>query len=167
MSKDGTVAPKERINIKYVPSTGNEQSEVELPLKVVVVGDFKGTSDDTPIEERGTVSIDKNNFESVIRESDLRIQTSVANKLVEEEGQDLPVNLSFSSLNDFNPDSIAKQVPELKKLVELREAMVALKGPLGNIPQFRASLQDLLASEESRDKLLQELDLVSKEENPA
>lgn len=38
--KSGSVAPKERINIKYVPATGGEQAEVELPHKMLVLGDF-------------------------------------------------------------------------------------------------------------------------------
>lgn len=42
MAKQGTVAPKERINIKYVPATGDQQADTELPLKLLVVGDFKG-----------------------------------------------------------------------------------------------------------------------------
>jgi type VI secretion system protein ImpB len=48
-SKDGSVAPKERINIKYVPATGDQQAETELPLKMFVVGDFKGQAEETPI----------------------------------------------------------------------------------------------------------------------
>lgn len=160
MTKEGSVAPKERINIKYVPATGDQQEEVELPLKLVVMGDFKGHPEDTPIEERQTVSVDKNTFTSVMAESELSLSTSVPNKLVEEEGVDLPVNLSFKSLSDFAPDAIASQVPELKQLIELREALVALKGPLGNIPAFRTRMQELLSSQESRDKLLAELELV-------
>ncbi|MCE9664758.1 type VI secretion system contractile sheath small subunit [Halomonas sp. M5N1S17] len=161
MAKEGTVAPKERINIKYVPATGDQQAETELPLKLLVVGDFKGGAEETPIEERDKVSVDKNNFQSVMREAGLGLQAAVPNRLEEgEEPTDLAVNLSFKSLEDFAPDSVARQVPELRKLVELREALVALKGPLGNVPAFRDQLQKLMESDEARQQLLSELELL-------
>ncbi|WP_234498032.1 type VI secretion system contractile sheath small subunit [Vibrio maritimus] len=166
MSKEGSVAPKERINIKYIPKNGDAQSEVELPLKTLVVGDFKGHSMDTPLEERESVPVDKNNFTSVMRESELALSFSVNNQLIEEKDADLPIHLSFEQLSDFEPDAVAKQVPELNKLVELREALVALKGPLGNIPAFRERLQALLTSDESREKLLKELELVNPSDEP-
>ena len=161
MSKDGSVAPKERINIKYTPATGDAQAEVELPFKTLVVGDFKGRTEDAPVDERQTISIDKNNFDKVLGESGITLTTSVANRLVEEEGAELPVQLNINSLQDFSPDSIAQQMPEIKKLLELREALVALKGPLGNIPEFRKQLQSVISSEESRTKLLAELEGLS------
>ncbi|ENM3812340.1 type VI secretion system contractile sheath small subunit [Vibrio paracholerae] len=166
MSKEGSVAPKERINIKYIPATGDAQAEVELPLKTLVVGDFKGHAEQTPLEERATITVDKNNFEAVMRESELKITATVKNKLTDDENAELPVELNFKSLGDFAPDAVASQVPELKKLIELREALVALKGPLGNIPAFRERLQSLLNSEESREKLLAELNLLSGQEEP-
>ncbi|MDF4766677.1 type VI secretion system contractile sheath small subunit, partial [Vibrio parahaemolyticus] len=48
MSRDGSVAPKERINIRYVPATGDTQEDVELPLSMMVVGDFTARADETP-----------------------------------------------------------------------------------------------------------------------
>ena len=95
-----------------------------------------------------------------MKESKLELNFSVPNRLEEESQDDLPVKLNIESLADFSPDRIAQQVPELQKLLDLREALVALKGPLGNIPAFRNRLQDLLASEDAREQLLKELDLV-------
>ncbi|HKT99965.1 MAG TPA: type VI secretion system contractile sheath small subunit, partial [Paraburkholderia sp.] len=40
MASDGSVAPKERVNIVYRPATGDAKAEVELPLKLLVLGDF-------------------------------------------------------------------------------------------------------------------------------
>ena len=40
MPRESSVAPKERVNIVYRPATGDASEEVELPLKILVMGDF-------------------------------------------------------------------------------------------------------------------------------
>ncbi|SQD06630.1 type VI secretion protein [Escherichia coli] len=47
MSKkiEGSVAPRERINISYVPKTDGQTAEVELPLNMLVVGDTGNTQE--------------------------------------------------------------------------------------------------------------------------
>ena len=52
---------------------------------------------------------------------------------------------------------MAEQVPELNKLLELRKALQALKGPLGNLPAFRKKLQEILKTETDVDRILKEL----------
>jgi len=160
MSKSsGSVAPKERINIKYVPATDGEQAEVELPHKMLVLGDF-GLDDARALEDRSIMRIDKHSFNNVLNDADVSLAMSVPSMLSTAPDAELAVNLQFKSINDFGPDSIARQVPELNKLLELREALVALKGPLGNVPTFRKQLQHLLNNEQARKQLAVELDLV-------
>jgi type VI secretion system protein ImpB len=159
MAKEGSVAPKERVNIVYKPATGDAQAEVELPLKILMMGDYTLKSDSTPLEERKPVNVDKDNFNEVMAKQNLEVSMNVADKLSETAGSETSVTLKFSSLADFGPEGVVNQVPELRKLLELRSALSALKGPLGNIPAFRKKIQGLLGDAEGRQKLMGELGL--------
>lgn len=159
MSRDGSVAPKERINIRYVPATGDVQEDVELPLSMMVVGDFTARADETPIEDRTPINIDKDNFNDVLEGYSPNVKVNVSNELSGEKGAQLGIDLTFNSMKDFSPEAIAKSVPELNGLLELREALVALKGPLGNVPAFRKKIAAVLQDEDARQKLLEELNL--------
>ena len=157
MAKEGSVAPKERVNIVYKPDTGDAKEEVELPLKLLVVGDFTQKDDDRMVEDRDPVNIDKDNFNDVLKAQDLELQMTVDNKLTDEEGAEMAVNLKFDKLKDFDPDQIISQVPELEKLMELREALKALKSPLSNVPDFRKKVQELVKDDGARERLLKEI----------
>jgi type VI secretion system protein ImpB len=163
VSKEGTVAPKERVNIVYKPATGNAQEEVELPLKILMLGDYTGRTDDRPLEQRKPINIDKDNFNEVMASHKLELNVNVADRLSGEPGAETSVKLKFNNLNDFGPEGIVNQVPELRTLLELRSALNALKGPLGNIPAFRKKIQALLGDTEARQKLITELGLAGKE----
>jgi type VI secretion system protein ImpB len=157
--KDQSVAPKERVNIVYKSQVGDAQEEAELPLKILMVGDYTGRSDDTPLEDRKPINVDKENFSEVMAKQDLKLNVQVPDRLSGEKDSSLNVELKFKSLADFGPEGLARQVPELQKLVELRQALNALKGPLGNIPAFRKKIQALLSDVENRQKLMAELGL--------
>lgn len=159
MGKEASVAPKERVNITYKPATGNAQEEVELPLKILMMGDYTNKADSTPLEERKTINVDKDNFQEVLAKQNLSANISVADKLSGEANAEMSVGLNFKKLSDFTPEGIVNQVPELRRLLELRGALTALKGPLGNIPAFRKKIQGLLGDNDGRAKLMKELGL--------
>jgi type VI secretion system protein ImpB len=164
MADDQSVAPKERVNITYKPATGDRQSEVELPLKMLFVGDYTGRTDARALEDRKPINIDKDNFQQVLAEHNLGLQIGVPNVLVNDaDAGDLPINLQFKKLADFGPDAVAEQVPELRQLLELRSALTALKSPLGNVPAFRKKLQALLGDATARERLMNELGLGEKD----
>ncbi|KPX31980.1 MULTISPECIES: type VI secretion system contractile sheath small subunit [Pseudomonas syringae group] len=158
MAKEGSVAPKERINVTFKPAVGGAQEEVELPLKLLVLGDFTQRADGRKLEERKAISIDKNNFDDVMAKQELEILLSVPDRLQsKDDAGDLAFSIKVGSMKDFNPASLVEQIPELKKLMELRNALMALKGPLGNTPAFRKAIENVLADEESRHKVMNEL----------
>ena len=156
MPKQGTVAPRERVNIVYSPTRGEAQEDVELPLKMLVLGDFTGGQDGRLVEQREPVNVDKDNFNEVLKAQNIGIEFAVPNRLADC-GQDLNVQIRVESMSDFGPEAIVEQVPELQRLLELREALRALKGPLANVPEFRKKVQDLIAHDATRQRLLAEI----------
>lgn len=159
MAKEGSVAPKERVNITYKPSTGDAQEEVELPFKMLMLSDFTGRPDPRSVEERAPISVDKDNFAQVMAEQQLAVEAAVPDRLSDQPGAELAIKLALRSMADFTPDGIAAQVPELQRLLALRHALIALKGPMGNIPAFRRKIQALLSDDAARQQLTRELGL--------
>ncbi len=163
MSDKGSVAPKERVNIVYKSHTGDKTEEVELPLKLLVLGDFTGRQSDEIVEERKAININKENFDEVMKAYNLSLNVRVPKTLDKGAvGDELLVNLVMQGIKDFTPDNIVEQVPELKSLLELRKSLLALKGPLGNVPAFRKSIQAIMSDEESKQKLMNELGISEK-----
>jgi len=162
MSKEGSVAPKERVNITYKPATGNAKEEVELPLKLLMLGDYTQRPDPRPLEDRKPISVDKDNFQKVMSEQKLGLSFAVKDRLSEADSE-ITVNLKFRRLSDMEPEAIANQVPELKKLLDLRAALTALKGPLGNEKAFRNKIQSILNDPAQRNRLVNELGLKKEE----
>ena len=155
---DGSVAPKERVNIVYKSNTGDQSEDVELPLKLLMLGDFTGKPSDELIEDRKPVNINKDNFNEVMSSMNLSLDMNVNNTLSEEDDE-MPVHIDIKSMKDLSPDSVASQVPELNSLLEMRRALLALKGPLGNVPAFRKTIQGILNDDDSRSQIMKELGL--------
>lgn len=154
MSKHPTTAPKERINIMYASETNGEEQDVELPLKILTIGDYTGKAINLPLDERKPINIDKDTFSDVMRSQDLSVDICVSNHISDKNSDQLDLHLEFKTLRDFEPDALCRQVTPLRRLLEIRQALGSLKGPMGNIPEFRKKIQAALQNPKQR-KLLQ------------
>jgi len=155
---EASVAPKERVNIVYKSNTGDQSEDVELPLKLLMLGDYTGKPSDETVEDRTPVNINKDNFDDVMGSMDLSLDMNVTDTL-SEDNEEMSVHLNIKAMKDLSPESIAGQVPELNAMLEMRRALLALKGPLGNVPAFRKTIQKILNEDESRDQMMKELGL--------
>ena len=155
---EGSVAPKERVNIVYKSNTGDLSEDVELPLKLLMLGDYTGKAIDETVEDREPVNINKDNFDDVMLGFNLSLDMNVSDTLSGGEDE-MPVHVKIKSIKDLSPDSVASQVPELNSMLEMRKALLALKGPLGNVPAFRKTIQSILNEDDTRAQIMKELGL--------
>jgi type VI secretion system protein ImpB len=156
--KEASVAPKERINVTFKPATGGAVEEIELPMKVMVLGDFLQRHDSRPLPDRKPVSINKNNFAEAMSNQKLTLDLALPNVLQDGESEnDIQAHLNIESMNDFEPGNFLEQIPETNKLMRIREALMSLRGPMGNMPAFRNALQEVLKDPRQREEIQREL----------
>lgn len=135
--------PKARVNIQLSLHTGGAQKKVELPLKLMVVGDYSNGAEQRPVSERETVSVNKNNFDNVLSEYAPSVNLSVENTLAGDGSED-SVSLSFREMKDFEPEQIARQIPQLKAMLAMRNLLRDLKANLLDNATFRKELEKIL-----------------------
>lgn len=150
-----------RVHITTDVETGAAIEMVELPFVVGVVGDFSGQPAVplASVRDRKFVEITPDNFDTVLKAMNPRLSLTVQNKLVRDDPKAarLKVDLTFESLEDFEPHRIAEQVPALKQLVDLRTKLSNLKSSLqGNI-KFEELLQEAVQNTEKRGQLATEI----------
>ncbi|MNO43654.1 hypothetical protein D3C76_338800 [compost metagenome] len=148
--------PKTRVNIKLDLHTGGAQRKVELPLKLMLMGDYSNGKEQRPLSERGKVNINKNNFDNVLSEFSPSLKLVVEDTLAHEGGE-TPVELNFRSMKDFEPEQVARQIPQLRALLAMRNLLRELKANLLDNAKFRAELERILKDAALSDELRKEL----------
>jgi len=155
--------PPARINLFLEVLKGDAKAKMELPQRSLVMGDFTGRKDDSPLDEREVINVNKDNFESVMKSLDLQIETVVKNRLKEGEDE-LKVNLKIDEMNSFRPEEVARQVPELNRLLAMRNLLQDLRNRVVSMGQFRKELERIVKDKDALARLSGELDrLVAKE----
>jgi len=148
--------PKARVNIKLDLHTGGAQKTVELPLKLMVMGDYSNGKEQRPLSERTRVGVNKNNFDSVLAEFSPALKVTVENVLADDAG-DASVELNFQSMKDFEPEQVARQIPQLRALLAMRNLLRDLKSNLLDNATFRYELERILKDDALSDELRAEL----------
>ncbi len=108
--------PPARVNIALNVDKGGAQKKLELPMKMLVMGDFSQKGDTTRLADKEKISVNKDNFNQVMESLDLGVTMSVENKL-NPDGGDIKVNLKFKDMKSFDPIEVVKQVPQLSNLL--------------------------------------------------
>ncbi|VVN65564.1 type VI secretion system contractile sheath small subunit [Pseudomonas fluorescens] len=156
--------PKARVNIKLDLHTGGAQKKVELPLKLMVMGDYSNGREQRPLSERSKIDIDKSNFDSVLAEYSPGLKLAVENTLVNDDS-DSSVELSFQAMKDFEPQQVARQIPQLRALLAMRNLLRDLKSNLLDNATFRHELERILKDDALSDELRAELAALAAQEN--
>ncbi|QDV23705.1 type VI secretion system contractile sheath small subunit [Aureliella helgolandensis] len=157
-----------RVQISYDVETGDALEKCELPFVVGVMADLSGNPKEAlaPMKERKFVPIDRDNFNEVLSKSDTRVATRVANRLTDD-NTELPVELSIKNMEDFEPANIAKQIPALNELLDMRGQLAQLLNKLEGNDKLESLLADVLNNSDVAGVLASEMGVEVSEPEPA
>ncbi len=136
-----------RVHITYDDPT-NVEEKIELPFVMGVMSDLSGNSpgvEKVDIADRKFLDIDMDNIDNRMAAIKPGVSFRVENKLSENSGEKMSINLQFNKMADFEPAAIAKQVPALAKLLEARTHLANLMRYMDGKVAAEESLRKLLA----------------------
>ena len=113
-----------RVQIEYDVELYGAQKKVQLPFVMGVMSDLSGKPEDPlpPVADRKFLEIDVDNFDARMKSMKPRVAFQVENTLTGE--GNLPVDITFESMDDFSPAAVARKVDGLSKLLEARTQLV-------------------------------------------
>ena len=157
--KLGRVRPP-RVHVTYDVEVGDAIEKKELPFVMGVLGDFTGQPEQPlpKLKDRRLVEVTPDNFDSVLESMNPHLAFAVENKLSDDPNAGpLKVDLHFKSLEDFEPEQVARQVKPLRELLELRTRLNDLKGTLQTNERLDEALLDAVSTTEKLNKLKSEI----------
>lgn len=149
-----------RVHVTYDVEVGDAIELKELPFVMGVLGDFTGQPSEplARLRERKFVEVNPDNFDSVLEGMKPHLSFAVENKLSEDpNAPQLKVDLHFKSMDDFEPENVARQVGPLKELLDLRTKLSDLRGSLQGNDKLESVLLDAVGDKNKLDKLKKEM----------
>lgn len=145
---------KPHVHITYEVETEGAVEVKELPFVVGVIGDFSGnpTQPLKPLQDRKFISIDRDNFNEIMARMTPGLNFRVENTL-KGDGSEMAVQLSFKSLDDFEPGRVVDQVEPLRKLLETRNKLRDLLSTVDRSDKLEEQLEEILRNTEKTQAL--------------
>jgi type VI secretion system protein ImpB len=154
-----------RVHVTYDVEVGDAIEVKEIPFVMGVLGDFTGMPEEAlpRLKDRRFVEVTPDNFDSVLESMKPHLAFSVENKLSDDsEAGQIKADLRFKSLEDFEPEQVAKQIKPLKELLDLRTRLSDLRGSLQGNEKLDDVLMEAVKNTEKADKLRSELGIEKK-----
>jgi type VI secretion system protein ImpB len=157
---------KPRVHIQYEIETEGATVKKDLPFVVGVMGDFSGdpTEKLKPFRDRDFTSIDRDNFDDVLKRMAPGLNIRVENTL-KGDGSEMGIQLKFDSMDDFDPARVANQVEPLRKLLETREQLKEILTKVDLSPGLEETLEKVLANTENIGQMASDLGVEATDDN--
>ena len=147
------------------PGAGAQRREKRMPLRLMLVADL--VPQQRPSRTESVVRrVDANGFAGLMEEWKPALRLEVPNRLGPQPAS-LEIGLRFTSLKDFAPAAVARQIPALARLLAIRTEVDGVRTKGTDRDTFRARLADAGIDAASADGLYGQLTVEPPKPKPA
>ncbi len=142
--------PKSRLTLRYRTEINGEPEDIELPLRLLIAGDFSGTNTHKkPFDERKVLSFDGKNLNNIMKKMKIKLQV----KDSKEDLHTIPIN----DVDSFRPDHIVSSIKSMDEMVRAKNMLGSLLSSINNSNKFRRALTALLEDKASLESLQEKM----------
>ena len=140
------ILPKSRLTLRYRTEISGQPEDIELPLRILVVGDFSGKSTKKALfQDRGILQFDGKNTNAILNK--MKVQVAVQDS--EENIHKIPIH----SVDSFLPNNICDSIKKMSDMVKSKKMLNHLLSSINNSTKFRNAIKSLIENKSSIDDL--------------
>ena len=151
--------PRSRITLTYRTTISGQPEEVELPFRMLVLGDLTcGTAteeDRGELEERPLHTLNGSNLNEVMASMNMNLKMTVGNYFT---GGADEVAIPIDSMDALHPDAVAQHIPDVQVLILMKKLLEEMNSYVSNRKALRGHIKALFKDRkvgEARDQLAQ------------
>jgi len=133
--------PKSRLTLTYRTEIHGEPEELELPLRLLVMGDFTGEKKDKQaFTERVPLTLTDKNTNQIMERMEIRAEVNDS----ESNAYTLPIR----NMDAFVPSEMPRYIPSLQRILEGRKRLADVVSVLDNHKKTRAAVVSMIQDPE-------------------
>ena len=148
--------PPARVNLRLDVGAKGAKKKVELPLRLLVLGDFSNGTNSASVADRLRIAVDRSTFPKVMGAMVQVLEYPVEDKL-NAEGGTMKISLPIENLESFRPENVVAAVPRLSRLLAARNLLRDLKSNIVDNRELRRRLEAILHDAEASQRLNEQL----------
>lgn len=144
---NGIPTPKQKGRIRLtIDKSAKSPGTTTLDYRGLFVGEFAPGSKKSSLDAKDElVQIKgKGDLGKALEALEPTLKLNVNKVYSKDKDSKLKIDLRIKSMNDFHPDAIVRQIPELKRILEFRQLLKTLKVKVLQDPRFKKQLEDIL-----------------------
>lgn len=152
--------PKSRVNITLDVDANGAKKKLELPMKLLTIGDFSGGKTKGKVADRERINITKQNVNTILSDLNPEANFSVKNVIANDDSE-IRISIKFDNYKSFDPESLVRQIPELDSMLAMRNLLKDLKSNLLDNGKFRKELERIVNNKPDLEGLRSELEKIA------